>query len=528
VLRRALPEVLAGRESLGRTVRWVHVVDVPEPDELLRGGELVLSTGLGAGPTEAGQRRYVRSLVEQQAAGLLIEIGYSYKATLPRGLLAEAQARALPLIATHRPTRFVDITEAIHAALLDRRLGRLRRLKDTGERLTALVLGRAELGELLAELARSLRNPVVLENLAGQPVAFATYEAGERELLEAHREYRRARDPGQASGPGWLSQEVTSGGHPWGQLTVLQIDSALGEEERELLAAGARAVELALVGEQHGEQLRGRARGTFLGELMGGRLSEGDAARRASALDFPAASGPLLVGALRWRSERWGELGASPEEAWGALIGPLRTATSDRALLLGLHAGGMLLLARAGGADPAPEQLDLLARELRAPLRRRGLTEADVALVFAGTETTWGAAGRRLERAAAAASAARVAPPALWSDARRTSLVDLLYSLRSSPELLAFTREQLGPLFTDTDPRSRELLRTLEAYLASSAHKADAARALHLTRQSLYLRLERIERLLGLDLEDPDVLLALHLALRAMRFTEALSPEERR
>jgi purine catabolism regulator len=115
----------------------------------------------------------------------------------------------------------------------------------------------------------------------------------------------------------------------------------------------------------------------------------------------------------------------------------------------------------------------------------------------------------------------------LWRDARRRSLGDLLYGLRSSPELLAFARDQLGPLFEAGDGRSRELLRTLETYLASSERKADTARALHLTRQSLYLRLERIERLLGADLDDPDAVLALGLALRALRLTESLPPEER-
>lgn len=528
MLRHALPEVLAGHEALSRAVRWVHIVDVSAPDDLLRGGELVLSTGLGAGPTEAGQRRFVRSLASQQAAGLLIELGYSYGTHLPGALIAEAQARELPLIATHRPTRFVDITEAIHAALLDRRLGRLRHLQDTGERLTALVLQRAELGALLGELARALRNPVALENLAGQPVAFATYQAGERELLEAHQECRRLRRPGELAGAGWMAVEVSSAGHPWGQLTALQMDSPLHEEDRDLLGAGARAVELALLGAAHGERLQGHASGTFLAELMSGRLSDAAAARRAAALGLRPTPGRLLAGALHWRSERWGELGSSPEEAWAALLGPLRTAVGDRPALLGLHAGGVLALVRVGASEPSADQLDALAAQLRGPLRRRGLTETDVALVFAGSHSSFTGAGRRLERAAAAAAAARASAPAPWSDARRMSLAELLYGLRRSPELLTFISEQLGALFVQGDAHSQELLRTLESYLACSARKAQAARQLHLTRQSLYLRLERIERLLGVDLQDPDVTLALHLAIRAMRLTESLSPQERR
>jgi purine catabolism regulator len=512
---------------LERTVRWVHVVDVSDPDELLRGGELVLSTGLGPGSNPQAQRRFVRSLAEQGAAGLLIELGYSYSRALPRELITEADALGLPLIATHRPTRFVDMTEAIHGALVDRSLAVLRRAQDVGDRLTQLVLERRGLEALVAELARTLQNPVTVENIAGQLVAFVAHESSEQELLEAHLEYRRAREPEQLSGAGWLSAEVRSGGHLWGHVTVLELDSPLAAIDRVVLERGAQAVALQLLHEQQGEHLRGRAGGTFLVELMQGRVGESDAARRAAALAFPARRGMLLAAALRWRSERWNGVAGSPEEAWAALMPAVRAAVGERPLLLGLHERSLLAVLGVPAGGVSEEQLNALASELRAPLRRRGLGEEDAALVFGGADGTWEGVGRRLERAAQSALAARATAPALWRDARRSSLVDLLYTLRRSPELLAFAREQLGPLFDEPDPRSRELLRTLEAYLASSGRKADAARALHLTRQSLYLRLERLERLLGVDLEDPDALLSLHLAVRALRLTEALSPDER-
>jgi len=529
VLRRALPEVVAGKERLDRVVRWVHVVDVPAPDELLRGGELVLSTGTGPGLDDAAQRRFIRSLSEQDAAGLLIEIGYAYKRELPEALVREADARGLPLIATHRPTRFVDITEAIHGALVDRRLALLRRSQEAGDRLTALVLERRELNELLLELARTLQNPVALENIAGQLIGFAPYESSEQELLEAHLEYRRARELGQLSGHGWLAVEVNSRGRPWGQVTVLELDSPLADEDRVVLERGAQAVALQLLHEHHDEQLRARARGSFLVDLMHSRVSEADAARRAGALGFTPRRGSLLAGALGWRSDRWLELAETPEDALALLMPGVRAgARSDRPLLLGLHGATLLLVCAVTESEPGPEMLDTLATELRGPLRRRGLSEADAALAFGGVDTTWMGVGRRLERAAGAVLSARATGAVLWRDARHRSLADLLYSMRSSPELLAFTRDQLGPLFEESDQRTRELLRTLEAYLASSGRKADTARALHLTRQSLYLRLERLEKLMGVDLEDPDVVLSLHLAVRALRLTQALSPDERR
>ena len=67
-------------------------------------------------------------------------------------------------------------------------------------------------------------------------------------------------------------------------------------------------------------------------------------------------------------------------------------------------------------------------------------------------------------------------------------------------------------------PRSRPaLLPTLETYLAHAGRKAETARELHLNRQTLYNRLARIGELLGTDLDDPQTVLALSLALRARR-----------
>ncbi len=529
VLRHAVPEVLAGEENLERVVRWVHIVDVPEPDDLLRGGELVLSTGLGPGNDPAGQRQFIRSLSDQGAAGLVVELGYTYKRALPPALIAEARARGLPLVATHRALRFVDITEAIHGALVDRSVSLLRRSATTSDRLTTIVLERRGLGALLAELAATVQNPVMLENIAGQLVSFAVYESTEQEMLEAREEHRRARDASALRGRGWVAAEIRSRGQLWGHLTALELDSPLrAEEQAVVLERGATAVALELLYEHHDEQLRARAGGTFLVDLLHARMQEDIAARRAGALDFPLRKGNLLAAALGWRSERWVELGDTPDDAWAVLMPSLRVALgSDRPALLGLHDTRLLLICAVADGEPDEPTLAALATDLRRPLARRGLGPADAAIAFARSDPTWTGVGRELGRASDAVMAARATAPSLWRDARRGSLVDLLYGLRRSSELLAFTSEQLGPLSDTSGPRGRELLQTLEAYVASSGRKAHAARALHLSRQSLYLRLHRIEELLGVDLDDPDAVLALHLAVRALRLTQALAPDER-
>ncbi|NUS58268.1 MAG: helix-turn-helix domain-containing protein, partial [Streptomycetaceae bacterium] len=84
-------------------------------------------------------------------------------------------------------------------------------------------------------------------------------------------------------------------------------------------------------------------------------------------------------------------------------------------------------------------------------------------------------------------------------------------------DLAAFVRRAVGPLLEHDRTARQPLLPTLQAYLTHAGRKAETARDLHLNRQTLYDRLGRISLLLGTDLDDPETVLGLRLALQARR-----------
>src|SRR4051794_16444589 len=72
-LRRGAPHVVSGWTGLDNPIRWVHSGEVPGIARLLKGGELLLTTGMGIGADAAGQRRFIEELVARGVAGLVIE-----------------------------------------------------------------------------------------------------------------------------------------------------------------------------------------------------------------------------------------------------------------------------------------------------------------------------------------------------------------------------------------------------------------------------------------------------------------------
>lgn len=66
-------------------------------------------------------------------------------------------------------------------------------------------------------------------------------------------------------------------------------------------------------------------------------------------------------------------------------------------------------------------------------------------------------------------------------------------------------------------PAHRELARTAEVYLDCAGQAARTAAELGIHRQTLYYRLSRVEQLTGLDLDDGEDRLLLHMALKGAR-----------
>lgn len=92
--------------------------------------------------------------------------------------------------------------------------------------------------------------------------------------------------------------------------------------------------------------------------------------------------------------------------------------------------------------------------------------------------------------------------------------------------LAGMVRQVLGPLLAWEAAHPSDLVRTLEVHLRNGCSPTRTAALLHIGRQSLYQRLERIESLLGLEIGDPELLgelLAAACAHRVVRGTGALS-----
>ncbi|MGW1589151.1 PucR family transcriptional regulator [Streptomyces sp. NPDC002386] len=223
-----------------------------------------------------------------------------------------------------------------------------------------------------------------------------------------------------------------------------------------------------------------------------------------TALGTRADAPHTLVCVAPWPS-------ADPDDAPSVRTVPHATALCT--VPWGATEQSLAVLVRLRSADVAAPALTAASRVLKESAGARGAHRPGDAAAAGVGEPRLGLAelGEVWQEASAAARAAlaepRFGPVAEWG---RVGPYRLLTAL--PPQ--AAHDPAVGPLLT---PAHRELARTAEVYLDCAGQAGRTAAELGVHRQTLYYRLSRVEQLTGLDLDDGEDRLLLHMALKRAR-----------
>ena len=545
VIRRGSPQVVAGSGGLGARVRWVHVLELADAAHLLQGGELVLTTGVALPAEPALLARYAADLASAGGGGvsaLAVELGRRYVGALPGVLVRAAADSGLTLIALEREVSFVEITEAVHARIIDAQLDELRASERLHEVFTELSVSGASLDEVVRQAATLAGRPVILADLSHRVLACEPGSADPARLLAgfARRSRALASSPGRTSydeASGWLFTPVGARGEDWGRV-ILVCDGPPGGTDTVLIERAATTLALGRLLTRHAESLDRQAHRTLItGIISQAHADPAEAAVRSRALGVPVDGRQLVAMVLRLRDPSGvsGTLGISAHarvldvadaaaaacraERIPSLVGTLDDARAGAMLSLSPHADPDRVLhgltaritERAGGSGSRAGELVIGVGAVAGSIRdvRRSFLEAtQVADVAADRPGGWPAAGGPGGGPAAAGSGRP-----LFYRLADLGLRGLLHLLRDDPRVQTFVERELGPLLAEPDT---SLLDVLAAYLAAGGNKAEAAKQAHLARPTFYERLRRIERILGTDLDSAESRTSLHVALLAL------------
>ncbi|HEV8565002.1 MAG TPA: PucR family transcriptional regulator ligand-binding domain-containing protein [Actinomycetota bacterium] len=487
--------LLAGAKGTGRPIRWVHVSELEDPTPWLKGGEIVLTTGMGVGATPGKQRAYVKRLADAGLAGLGFGLGFSHE-RVPKALATAAEQREFPLFAVPFPVPFIAITEAVFTRILAEQYETLQRAVDAEHVMTRAVMDGKGVEGIAGSLAGVVRGWALLLDLHGSALA-ATSRAASVRANRVWDELRGSRP----EGTNFSITLVDRGHHVWVQPVGAQghVEAflAVGKPEQptqlDRIVAGHAlslfAIELAKARAVADAQRK--LQGDFLDELAAGTMTPTAAARELARFGFDREATVAVV-ALE---------GGAPD-ALAIAVGD-HCSRAGGGFLISTHPAGVHVLLPADSAD-----------DLAALAKSVGVRLGTEVRAGRGAPASVHEVGRSLREAKYALQVCRLEgwPLAGFEDLGSSRL---LLSMTDPGALRAFAASMLSPLDAYDRDQGGELIGSLQAFLQHNARWETAAAHLYVHRHTLRYRMRKVEELTGRDLASSFDRMEFWLALRA-------------
>ena len=283
------------------------------------------------------------------------------------------------------------------------------------------------------------------------------------------------------------------------------------------LEHGSTVLALELSKERAAAEVERRLRGDLVEELLAGGLDDAEAerlARQAERLGhrLPSRAWVIVVEPDDSRSE--GEMAArGRQDRIHAALVDLARRRMGGALTLTRSSSAVVLVPEEAAPDlGAVERLAEQVHDAIVPLLRPGSASVGIGNL---AESVAELARSHHEARQALRLGRRAGMRARVTSYRALGAFRLLLDVQSPEALRRFVHEVLGTLLKYKESRETPLLQTLEALAAARWVRRAAARDLGIHVNSMTYRVERIESISGLKLDDPETRVAIAIALRA-------------
>jgi purine catabolism regulator len=531
VRKLALPlgtRVLAGDGMLNRPVAWTTVIypidstasKTPQVNEII-----LMAAHESTDPRVTSDVDVIRWATDCEAAAVVLSDTPSPSA------LAEANAYGIPILLLPHGSRIRLVEKQIVSLLVDRKSQIERRGTQIYRQLTQISSRNEGMNELINAMARLTNKSVVVQDKRlqivhsiSQPQLIAYWDDMEGFLRRVDNLPVEMQDRLRVSeienpvlmqslpmpGLARLVSPIITKDIGRGYLSIIGRDSDLDDIDLLVAEHGAAACALEMAKAKAISDTEKRLRGTFLDRLLNGDVSQQEALRQGERFAHDMNQTHIAI-VLAWQSEKTPSLRRLETTVNGVLA-----AQQVPALVWQRERENEVLVFHAVD-DKEPVNTSMrLAKTIAADIARQHLgAKIAIGVGQAARDVgSWRISYRDAVQALDLARRLQTDTPLYIGD---LGVYQLILSLSDREKLLQFYEKTLGPLLDYDSRNNADLVKTLEAFFTCHGNLSQTADMLIVHRNTLLYRMNRINDIAQIDLDRPEIRLALHLALTVRR-----------
>ncbi|PKM82888.1 MAG: hypothetical protein CVU89_01775 [Firmicutes bacterium HGW-Firmicutes-14] len=519
-------KLVAGANGVDRVITWVHILEkIHQVKESINGQELILSTGVGFSNKKLAIN-FLEQLIERNVSCLCIEL-VTYFTKIPDEMIKIANDNQFPLIVFNEFVRFIDITRELQTMMITKTNKMTSVLEAFSQQLNSILLSAHNLYDLLFFLHRFLNVNVVYVPAHGDPIFVPSVSPKKKNMVL--QLFKESIDHAEAlteplrhpQDPSFAYKSVIAFNEKWADLCIFSLGSNIVEFEHSVLNKCAIAVAQSLARGLYTKQKTYLEETQWINDWIKGKLADEALHQNLKLLDSPVNPTGFVICLIKF------DVNQSDDYKF---LSELLIQTSFVARSVFEQQGfysccsflndqiSFILL------DKKPhknwqQRLNIVTEHLESVIFKNNNNPHKFRVTVG--------VGKNIDNISKLKQSLQTAQEAITIQKklkvsnpiydnlhiyRIISMTDRLGSLEQ------FIHDYLDPVIEYDRINNTDLLRTLRVYFECNGSKQETSAKLYIVRQTLYVRIQKLEELLGTDFLTTEKRMAIEFALCAYEF----------
>lgn len=516
--------LITGEKGVNREIKWTHILEMEAFDSFINGGELILTTGSNMPLDSKEGISKLKKLIELEVAGLCMELGTHVQEIDP-AIIEFANKHDFPIIIFPDVVKFVDITQDLHTIIINSHHEQLKHLHELSNVFNELSLEPNGILKILKELSGYFNLNVLLVSDDKQLFYYPLKNKEQAEavlyLVNTEREvepYHEALFHDQY----YTVFPIKGLGSSLGDLYIQKRSAELDEFSFSIIDRATLAIAQIMLRNKTIEERKQNQEENLVQQLLHGEEYESTAALKflpvpAENLYFRLIMIENSPYEKEMKDENWEEI-----KLQQSII--LRSIFKRHNFFpaISITKNTIAVIASYYKSSYANTDIDIftIITEAIRKSNKDNIFRGRISYIgISSLQKDYSKLNKCYEEAKAVLAIQKldILDVLFFED---IGVYRLLINIPKQ-ELEAYVTDYLGPLLDHQKHTKNDLLLTLAVYLETMGSKKETSERLHIVRQTLYHRLEKIEELMGEDFMNPTNRQAIELAIGAYALLNA-------
>ncbi len=524
--------VVSGRNNLNQLVTGVTIMEAPDIVEWLSGGELILTSLYPIRQQPEKQKELVETLINSGVAGLIIKTHRFIEKT-PEQIINTSREYDFPIIEIPEEIRFVDAMYPIMAELFNQQIVKLKFFKDVHNSFTELALKGKGFKAILDSLGDKINNSIMLYDYDHNLIASTDKNVVKYDGKSEDREFINDtlyRVYTEHSALGSLNRKISLVvvpikvvNHLKAYLLIVEINNKLTELDLISLEQARTVISLEMAKQSAVSEVLQRFKNDIINDLITGRIdSEKYFCERAKLIGWDLEQSFITVifeldniDKLYLRGQIKDNLRIKDKIA--LIISSVIKNSVDN-FIIGSRSHSIIVLWPTEDREEHEliKTIKMVSREVQKRVKKK-IVKAVVSVGIGSISSSLKQVAEAYQQACQALLFGRK----IYGDGVIVALADLgiyrlLCKINEKVALEEYIPESLWQLLEYDHKYNNNLLGTLEEFLKCNLNASQAAKNLFIHYKTMRYRLERIQKIGQIQLDNYEDKLVIEIGLKIL------------